>query len=122
MSAGTVGRRYAQAIFEVARGENKIDQYWSDLQSVAQTFNQDEVKRYLENPKTPKDKKVVFVKGVLGEQISKSSLNLVLLLVQRERQADIDAVLEEYTRLANKFKGIEIAEVITAVPVDDQEK
>ncbi len=122
MSAGTVGRRYAQAIFEVARSENKIDQYWNDLQSVAQTFNQEEVKRYLDNPKTARDNKQIFVKGVLGEQISKPSLNLVLLLVQRQRQSDIDAVLEEYTRLANKFKGIEVAEVTTAVPLDEQEK
>ncbi|MEI6045046.1 MAG: ATP synthase F1 subunit delta [Chloroflexota bacterium] len=122
MPSGTAGRRYAQAFFEIARNQNKVDEWAKDLDSIAQTFDQPEVKRYLENPKTAKDKKRAFVQNVLGTQVSTVSLNLALVLIQRERQEYIDAIRKEFIRLVNQLKGIEIAYVTTAVPVDEAEK
>jgi F-type H+-transporting ATPase subunit delta len=122
MPSGTAGRRYAQAFFEIARNQNKIDEWANDLDSIVQTFDQTEVKRYLENPKTPKDKKRAFIQSVLGKQINPVSLNLAIVLAQRERQDSIDDIRKEYIRLVNRLKGIEIAYVTTAIAVDEAEK
>lgn len=122
MPAGNAARRYAHAIFDIARSQNTLDFWANDLDSIAQTFDQAEVKQYLENPKTPKDKKRVFVQGVLGKQVSPGALNLALLLVQRERQTYIDGIRNEFIKLVNQIKGVEIAQVTTAIPIDEAEK
>ena len=122
MPSGNAGRRYAQAIFELAQSQNRLDEWANNLTDIAQTFDQDEVKRYLENPKTAKNQKRAFVENVLGKEISPESLKLALLLVQRERQASIDSIRLEYSRMLNRLRGIEIAEVTTAVPMNEQEQ
>jgi F-type H+-transporting ATPase subunit delta len=122
MPSGSAGRRYANAIFDLARSQNKVDDWARDLEALALTFDKDEVRRFLENPKTSRDKKRAFIQNVLSNQVSKDALNLAQLLVQRERETYIDAIQSEYTRLYNQYKGIEVAKVTTAVPVDDQEK
>jgi len=122
MPSGNAGRRYAQAIFELAQSQNRLDEWANNLTDIAQTFDQDEVKRYLENPKTAKNQKRAFVENVLSKEISPESLKLALLLVQRERQASIDSIRLEYSRMLNRLRGIEIAEVTTAVPMNEQEQ
>ncbi len=122
MPAGNAGRRYAQAIFEIAQRQNKIDDWMADLNNMAQTFDEPEVKRYFKNPESPRTLKRTFVQNVLAKNVSPAALNLAMLLVQHGREAYIDAIRTEYTRMVNRLRGIEIAQVTTAVPVDEAEK
>ncbi len=114
MPSGSAGRRYANAIFEMAKEQNKLEQWGADLDSISYAFSQPNVQGFLDNPKTSRDSKIQFVSKVLGPDVSQQALNLAQLLVKRERQSDMKSVVEEYTRLWNKERGIVMAEVTTA--------
>ena len=122
MPSGSAGRRYAQAIFSLAKEENKLDEWAGNLASLAYTFEQGEVKNFLENPKTTRESKINFVKNTLGGQVGTEALNLAQLLVRRERENLVGTIEQEYTRMWNRLKGIEVAQVTTAVPVDAAEE
>ncbi|HEX2912798.1 MAG TPA: ATP synthase F1 subunit delta [Chloroflexia bacterium] len=122
MPSGSAGRRYAQAIFELAREQNNLEQWASNLETIAYTFSQPEVQTFLENPKTSREKKTQFARTVLGTRVGPEALNLALLLIQRDRQNYVPGIYQEYIRLWNKLRGIEIAEVTTAVPVGPKEE
>jgi len=122
MPSGSAGRRYAQAIFDLARQENKLERWAADLESLNFALSQPQVQSYLENPKTSRDSKAQFLSKVLGTEIGPEALNLAQLLVRRERQGYIGAINQEFIRRWNQLRGIVVAEVITAVPVNDKEK
>jgi F-type H+-transporting ATPase subunit delta len=122
MPSGSAGRRYAQAIFELAQEQNKLEQWSNDLTALSQAFSQSQVQTFLENPKTPRENKVKFVETVLGKQVRPEALKLAKLLVHRDRQAYASSILQVYTGLWNKLRGIEVAHVTTAVPVGSKEE
>ena len=122
MPSGSAGRRYAQAIFNLAKEENKLDEWADNLSTLAYTLEQGEVKNFLENPKTTRESKVAFVKNTLQSRVGPEALNLAQLLVRRERQALTGSIEREYTRMWNVLRGIEIAQVTTAVPMDAAEE
>ncbi len=121
MPSGSAGRRYAQAIFELAQEGNKLEEWSNDLTAISQAFSQTEVRAFLENPKTPRDNKVKFVENVLGKEVGQEALKLAQMLVQRDRHGYAQAILEIYTSLWNRLRGIEVAHVTTAIPVNAAE-
>ena len=44
------------------------------------------------------------------------------LLVARGRLSMVGEIAEEYQRLLNSYRGIEEAEIITAVPIDEEDR
>lgn len=122
MPSGNAGRRYAQAIFSLAREQNKLEQWDADLANMDEAFKQDSVQNFLDNPKTTREAKIHFVREVLASRVSPEALNLVFMLLKRERHSAVGAVFQEYTKLWNKLRGIEIAEVTTAISVGPAEE
>ncbi len=122
MPSGSAGRRYAHAIFDIAREQNKLEQWAADLDTIAYTFNAPNVQPFLANPKSSHDQKALFVKNVLESKVGPEALNLAQMLVTRDRQTFGDAINVEFTKLWNQLRGIEVAEVTTAIPVSQHEQ
>lgn len=113
-------RRYAQAIFEIARETNELDRWLSDLQLIATLVGDTEIKAFLESPKLHfKEKESLLTERLEG--INPLALNLVMLLVHRGRLHLASEIAAEYHRRLDNEQGIEHAEVSTAVPLDDEE-
>ncbi len=121
MAAGTAGRRYAQAIFEIAKSENTIDTWSNDLAALEQVVNAPKIHDFLENPKNSRDAKQKIVTEFLEWKVQPVALKLALLLVSRERQTYISAVKREFDASVNKMRGIVVATVTTAQPIDAPE-
>jgi F-type H+-transporting ATPase subunit delta len=121
MAAGTAGRRYAQAIFDIAKSENSIDQWSADLSVMEQVFTAPQVKNFLENPKTNRDQKRKLITELLQTRVQPVALRLALLLVQRERQNHISDIVRDFQASVNRLRGIVLATVTTAEPIDDNE-
>jgi len=114
-------KRYAQAVFEIALETKKLDKWQADLKKIVSTVEDAAFLAFLGSPKVHLDDKA----SLLSERLSgvnPLALNLVLLLVTRGKPGIIGGIAEEYQRLLNSHRGIESAEVITAVPLDDEVK
>jgi len=113
-------RRYAQAIFEIAQKANELDRWQSDLQVVASLVSDAEIKAFLESPKLRFKEKAKLLSDQL-EGINPLALNLVMLLVNRGRLHLMGDIAAEYQRRLDGYRGIEHAEVSTAVALDKDE-
>lgn len=113
-------RRYAQAIFEIAQQANELDRWQADLQSIALLAGDAEIRAFLENPKFPLKEKARLLAERL-ENINPLALNLVMLLVNRGRLRLAGEIASEYQRSVNSTRGIEHADVSTAVVLDEDE-
>jgi len=114
-------RRYSQAVFEIALETKELDRWQSDLKKVVSVVGDAAFMTLLESPRVHFEDKTSLLSERL-EDISPLALNLVLLLVTRGRLSIIGDITDGYQRLLDSYRGIEPAEVTTAVPLDDKDK
>jgi F-type H+-transporting ATPase subunit delta len=114
-------RRYARAVFEMALERKELDRWQADLEKIAVLGDVAALMALIENPKVGFDKKEKLLAKLLGD-VNPLARNLVYLLVSRRRFGMVGDIAEEYHRLLDGYRGIEHAEVVTAVPLDAEEK
>jgi len=121
MAKRAYARRYAQAVFEIALEKKALDEWQTNLGKVAGLLEDAELVAFLESPKFRFDEKVRLLSENL-EGVSPLVLNLVNLLITRGKLDIIGDIIDEYQRLWNSHRGIEQAQVLTAVPLDEDGK
>ena len=117
----TAARRYAEAAFQVALAEDRLDAWQQDLAVAADLLARPEVAEVVDSPAVPLDRRLAVTDGLLRSRISPAALRLVDLLVQRGRTGILPRVSEGYTRLLNTHRGVVMATVTSAVPLTDDE-
>ena len=113
--------RYAQAMFDLDLEKEQLDSWQSDMEKVARLGQEATIAAYLRNPKVHFEDKARLLAERLTD-IDPLVLNLVYLLLTKGRLDMLADIADEYQRLCDSHRGIEQAEVTTAVPLDDGAK
>ena len=121
MARKAYARRYSQAVFEIAVERGEIDRWQSDLGKIASIGEDAAFTMLLESPRLHFNDRTKLLSERLGD-INPLALNLVYLLVARGRLSMVSEIVDEYQRLLDSYRGIEQAEVITAIPLTDEDK
>jgi F-type H+-transporting ATPase subunit delta len=117
----TAARRYAEAAFELARETGGIESWQRDLDALAEALREPELRGLVEHPAVPyADKERVLRRVVTG--VGEQPLALVLLMVRRGRPGAIDAMVTRFRELVRQHRGVALAEVRTALPLDDGQR
>ncbi len=111
------GRRYAQAVFELALEKKELERWQADLDKITAATADATFLAALESPKIKPADKARLLKERLGD-VGKLALNLVQLLISRGMVGAVADIAAEYRRLVDAYRGIQTAEVTTAVPLD----
>ena len=109
--------RYAQAIFQIARERNELDRWQADLTTLSVLSTSTELIGWLENPKVRLEVK----RDTLAKQfggVNPLAMNLLYLLTSRGRVSLLPEIRDSYQALLNVHRGIQEAEVTTAVALD----
>jgi F-type H+-transporting ATPase subunit delta len=120
--AGAAARRYAGAIFELAREEGQVDAWADRLAHVQGLVSIPEVSRVLDNPTITVERRQEAVAAVLGDQADGEAVNLAKLLVESGRVHQLGEIAEEYALLADEAAGRVQVTATAAVDLTDQEK
>jgi len=115
------GRRYAQAVFELALEKKELERWQADLDKITAATADATFLAALESPKIKPADKARLLKERL-EGIGKLPMNLVMLLVSRGIVGAVGDIAAEYRRLVDAYHGIQKADVTTAVPLDEKDK
>ena len=119
--ASSIGRRYAQAYFDLARQAKKIPQRRDDLVRSVETLANPEVADALVNPRLTLADRTRLALDLL-DGVGEPARNLVRLLIERSRTGVLGDLVETYDILTDRESGVIRAEVITAIPVDSELK
>ena len=117
----TAGRRYAEALFDLARRDKAEERYADDLDVIAAVVANEEIGRMLTNPAIPYDQREDVLRKALDGKVAPATYNVTRLLAQRGRVELIGAVASEYRRLLNRQNGVIVAVVTSALPLKDEE-
>ena len=119
MLKGAIARRYAQAIFEIGRKQNTLDRTLDDVREIARLFAHRKLAYLLREPKIPAQRKETAIRQALASKVLPSSLNLALLVVQRELVDLMQNIARELEQLVLDDKNQAIAQVTTATKLDE---
>lgn len=119
MPKGAIARRYAEAIFDIARKQHTIDRTLDDVQGIAQVFAHRTLAYLLTEPKVPAKRKEAAIRSALQDKVLPTSLNLALLVVQRELVDVMPGIARELGQLVLNYKNQAVAQVTTATKLDD---
>ncbi len=121
MLKGAIARRYAEAIFQIARRQNTVDRTLEDVQGISQLFGHRKLSYLLREPKIPAARKEKVLREALTSYVLPTSLNLALLIVQRELVEAMQNIATELEGLVLDYRNQAIAEVTTAAEMDEAE-
>lgn len=115
--ASTVARRYAQAAFELARETDSFDAWEQDLSILNAVLSDPVTRGFLESPKNSEADKAALLDRAL-ESAQPAAKRLTSLLLERRRLGAVPDIYEHFLALLLAERGIVMAEVTTAVPLD----
>jgi len=115
--AGSAAKRYARAIFDLAKEEGQVDAWSQRLAAVHEVLAHPEARPVLTNPTIPVQRRQEVAIALLDDRLGPEGVNLAKLLISANRLDDVDAIAEEYGRLVDEDAGRIRATAVTAVPL-----
>jgi F-type H+-transporting ATPase subunit delta len=114
---------YAKALFEVAQVEGSLDEVEDELFRFARTLEGNgELRGVLTDDAVPTERRRGVVVELLGTKASPVTANLVALVVGAGRARDLPAIIDQLVQRAAAAHNREVAEVRSAVPLDDDQR
>ncbi|MGI6225641.1 MAG: F0F1 ATP synthase subunit delta [Peptococcales bacterium] len=122
MNNKTVSKRYAQALLQIAQEKNAIDIYEKEINEILAGINADEHFKniWFSERITTYDKREVILKVFQGK-VSQIIINFLMVLIDKNREAILPEIFEEYKKLADITRNIIDAEVRSAVNLTDKD-
>ncbi len=117
----TAARRYADAAFEIGRADGTLEVWERDLATLRAALGDEQLRRLVEHPAVPFAEKEKVLRQV-AKNVTAEPLSLALLMVRRGRPGAIDAMVDRFAELVRRERGISLAEVRTARPLDDAQR
>jgi len=121
MPKGAIARRYAGAMFDIGLKQHSLERTLEDVRGIAQVFAHRKLAYLLREPKVPAKRKETAIRQALANKVLPTSLNLALLVVQRELVDIMPNITNELEQLVHNYKNEAIADVTTATRIDDAE-
>lgn len=118
-----IARRYSNALYGEALATKNVDKISSDAVLILDAVNNSrELELFFKSQIIDKTKKEQIVRAIFEKKIGQSTLNFILLLIERGREEYIKDILEDYQNLENNKNGIVKVEITTAVELSKEEK
>jgi F-type H+-transporting ATPase subunit delta len=115
-----IARRYAEAVFGIARDKGNFDRWTEELGRIAAAQQDAEMAALLATPAIGMSIKEKML-GQFLAGASPEALNMVRLLLHKGRFSMAPQIAEHYAELLNDLRGIATAEVVSAVPLSRSE-
>jgi F-type H+-transporting ATPase subunit delta len=116
-----VARVYANALFEAAREQNKLEPVGEQLAQLVEAEREvPELRELLRNPQLDPRARRAALKDVL-EGTDDLLRNFLLVLADKGRAGQLEEIAAEFERLVAEAEGVVHAQLTTAVELSDDE-
>ena len=117
------GNNYAEALFMLAREENKIEEFYAGLKTAKGIFEQNpEYLQFLSTPSIPKSERTSALGAAFDGKINEHILSFLQLLCEHGKAEQFFDCFSEYERLREWASNTVVAVVKTAIELNDTQK
>ena len=116
-------REYAVALFTLAKESGLEDEIAQSLSEISKIFKENpEYVAFLQTPGIPKKERINAADELLTGRAPEYAVSFVLLLIDKGLLKIFDKCVYEYNSLYQTVTNMSVAEVLSAVPLTDDEK
>ena len=114
---------YAEALFRVVQAEGELDQVEDELFRFGKLLEQNhELKQALSDQGIDKQQREKVLEELLSDKVSPHTLGLLSFIVTQGRARQLPQILEHVSQLAADARQMVVAEVRSAVPLDEKQQ
>jgi F-type H+-transporting ATPase subunit delta len=111
---------YASAILDLAKAEGQLERVESEFLAIGQAVETSaDLRSTLTDPQLPIDKKQAIIDDLIGGRASSLTVGLVQFIVGQGRSSEIPSIANSFVEKAVESRDRAVAEVRSAVPLDD---
>lgn len=122
-ATAAVSRPYAEALMSLAQSNNVADKFDSDVRSLLNLLKESEqLQNFFANPFISTEDKKGVVSKILTDDTNPMFRNFLMLLVDRRRITLVEDIGQEYLAKLRSLNQTVLAEVISAVPLTDEQQ
>jgi F-type H+-transporting ATPase subunit delta len=112
--------RYATALFELARDDNKLAEVGQSLATLKQALAEsDDLRRLVASPLVSRDSAGKAIEAVANDlQLDPITVRFLGVLAYNRRLGALGAIIRDFTTLSARFRGETTAQVVTAHPLE----
>ncbi len=123
VATAEISRPYAEALMSVAQSNNVEDKFDSDVRSLLNLLKESEaLQNFFANPFISAEDKKGVVNKILSDDTNPMFRNFLMLLVDRRRIILLEDIAQEYLAKLRELNQIVLAEVISAVPLSEEQQ
>lgn len=121
--AKLVSKIYGDALFEEALEKQEVDALFEEVKALLSIWHENEdLAGLLDNPKIGKEDKTGIIKEVFSGRISDTLLFFLIIIVEKGRQKEINAICNYFISTVREYKKIGVAHVTSAVELKADQK
>ena len=114
---------YAEALFRVVQAEGELDQVEDELFRFGKLLEQNhELKQALSDQGIDKQQREKVLEELLADKVSPHTLGLLSFIVTQGRARQLPQILEHVSQLAADARQMVVAEVRSAIPLDEKQQ
>ena len=100
MSNKRLAKRYAQAFYDFAEENQKVDAIYNDVRSLYNTYKENnELQVVMESPIINFDKKDKIFQALFQDHLEEITYRFLRLIVQKRREPQLEAIFEHYIHI-----------------------
>lgn len=112
--------RYAQALFDFAETNSKIEEINSDILLINSILKENiELKKVIESPHIPLSKKSDIFHTIFNSKIDELSINFLQLIIKKRRVPELHLILDEFIQIYYRFHNIKVAQITLPININD---
>ncbi len=116
-----VARRYARALFNAAKERNALARVSGDLEGIARLMREERrLGALLTAPRLDENEKKDLIRNLFHDVVHPLVEELFYLLLEKKRMKILSQIIEGFTEFLDEDRGVMRAEVITAIPLDEE--
>ncbi len=121
--AKLVTKTYADALFQLAVEENRVDDLYSEVTDLIDILDKNpDLARIMGHPSVDKNEKIEAIKNIFTGRVSKELCGLLHQIVVNNRYDEIDGILACFVDMVKEYKKTGVAFVTTPSALTDAQK
>lgn len=117
-----LARPYGLAAFKQAREEGKVDEWSAMLRLLVMIMEDATMRGLVANPKVDDEQLADLIIDVAGEGLSQTGRNLVRILAENERFAEMAAIAAVFEQERDRLAGRSHVEVTSAFELSEEQR
>ncbi|MDP9222849.1 MAG: ATP synthase F1 subunit delta [Actinomycetota bacterium] len=123
MTQGELIRGYAEALFRVLQAEGELDNVEDELYRFGKLLESNyDLKQALADQTLPSEQRAKVLDALLSDKVSPHTLGLLQFIVNQGHARQLPEILSDLSDIAAEARNAAVAEVRTAIPLDEDQR